>query len=259
MSEADLVHHTEQSQPVISVIIATLNCADCLAEALESVRAQVDASFECVVVDGGSTDNTLGIIRQNESWLGAWVSEPDKGIADAFNKGVRLARGEILFFLGADDVLADFHVFADVINMLPKLERPFFFYGDLYYRYQGKKKLVRKNYSWGTFRKYNCLPHQAMFLERSFFDRFGLFDIHYHYAMDYEHISRFIKEFAPGYIPRIVAEMRREGQSTDILATHAEMDKVRLRYGFASPAQILFDRLVLRLKIIVSKVTRSGW
>jgi glycosyltransferase len=248
-----------QKNPAISVIIATKNSVECLAAALTSLRIQEDADFECIVIDGGSTDGTVGVIEANADIINYWISEEDDGIACAFNKGVRRATGLLVYFLGSDDIIHDSRVFADVLFLLPKLKRPYFFYGDLYYSYNEKKKLIQQNYSINKFRKYNCLPHQAMFVERWFFQQYGMFDPQFKYAMDYEHISRFIDTSRPQYINRVIAEMKRCGKSSDVLSAHAEMDQVRLAKGYATKKQIVFDHLLLLVKMQVAKLLGSNW
>ncbi|QEC52081.1 glycosyl transferase family 2 [Anseongella ginsenosidimutans] len=87
----------------LSVITVTFNCRELLPRTLESVQAQAFSSIEHIIVDGASTDGTLELIRENEAYLGAWISEPDKGIYDAMNKGLRMARGKYVLFLNAGD------------------------------------------------------------------------------------------------------------------------------------------------------------
>lgn len=244
---------------IISVVMATLNCVDSLPNALDSLRIQKSNEFECIIVDGGSTDGTCEVINSYPDIIQHWVSEVDDGIADAFNKGVNLAAGDIIYFLGADDVLHDEYVLSDVVAALPKLTRPYFFYGDLFYSYQNEKKLIKQNFAVRKFRRYNCIPHQAMFLEKSFFDKYGPFDTQYRYAMDYEHISRFISSHRPQYFQRIIAEMRRYGRSSEILPAHAEMDRIRLGKGYATRNTIVFDHFVLRMKMLFARALRINW
>lgn len=249
----------KQKTPAISVIIATKNSVECLPAALASLRSQQDSDLECIVIDGGSTDGTIGVIEANGDIINYWISEEDDGIASAFNKGVRAATGLLVYFLGADDVLNDSRVFADVLYKLPTLRRPYFFYGDLYYSYNRKKKLIRQNYTGRKFKKYNCLPHQAMFLERCFFQQYGLFDPQFKYAMDYEHISRFIDAHRPQYINRVIAEMKRYGKSSDVLPVHEEMDRVRFIRGYAGRKQLTLDRLLLKAKMSVARIAGIDW
>jgi glycosyltransferase involved in cell wall biosynthesis len=96
----------------VSVITVTLNAEQFLLECLESVSAQGDALCEHIIVDGGSTDSTLDIVEKHAAndFRVRWISEPDKGIAEAMNKGLRMAKGEIVCFLHADDYFCDENV-----------------------------------------------------------------------------------------------------------------------------------------------------
>jgi glycosyltransferase involved in cell wall biosynthesis len=102
--------------PKISVIIVVFNGAKTLPQAIESVLRQTYKNVELIVVDGGSTDGTLDILRKYESNNFIWKSEPDKGIYDAMNKGIMMAHGEWLHFLGADDTLINDKVLENVFN-----------------------------------------------------------------------------------------------------------------------------------------------
>jgi glycosyltransferase involved in cell wall biosynthesis len=245
--------------PRISVIIATRNASHCLPKTFESLRSQQSTDFQCIVIDGKSTDGTIELIASNSDLVDDWLSEPDGGIAEAFNKGVNLARGELIYFLGSDDTLNDNAVFADILAEVQSTPRPYFCYGDIYYSYTGKTKLIKKNFSKRKFRRYSCIPHQAMFLDKTFFDRYGLFDTTYKYAMDYEHISRFIDDYQPRYVNRVVAKMHRYGKSSDILATHEEIDRVRLSRKYASSKRLTCERAVLSLKIQFAKIFHLDW
>lgn len=98
-----------------------------------------------------------------------------------------------------------------------------------------------------------------MFLDRWFFNKFGLFDLSYRRAMDYEHIGRFIKEFQPEYIDLIVADMRREGVSSDPLKAHEEMDRARLKHGLASNLDVMLSGILLRCKLLIARCLGLNW
>lgn len=106
-----------------SIITATYNAAKTFRQAAESVFKQTYPSVEYIVIDGGSTDGTVNILKEYSSRLAYWVSEPDKGIYDAFNKGIRVATGDYIYFLGADDCFFDDNVLSKVSDVLsPKID-----------------------------------------------------------------------------------------------------------------------------------------
>jgi len=106
------------TQPAISVIIAVFNAKRTLANALQSVSEQTFPAHEVLVIDGGSTDGTVEVIQANQTHITHWLSEPDRGVYDAINKGIRMATGDWIYILGSDDVLASKDVFESISGHL---------------------------------------------------------------------------------------------------------------------------------------------
>lgn len=164
---------------LISVIIPCFNCGPKLRATIESVLSQREGLYELIVVDGGSTDGTLDIVSEFAESL-RYVSEKDKGVYDAINKGVRMSRGKYVFILGAGDRLRD-GVLSRVADMLPR--EPSFVYGDAYLERHGvlmggameKADFIRTN-----------VCQQAVFYERTVFDLLGEFDLKYKVYADWE-------------------------------------------------------------------------
>lgn len=153
--------------PLVSVITVVRNGAATISEALESVRAQRQVPFEHIVIDGASTDGTVDILMNHSTDQLRWISEPDQGIYDAMNKGIALARGEWLLFLGADDILADPDVLADIFQ---KQELSSYDLVCGCSSYKGGRKCVPR-LDWHT-QIFNTLHHQAAFYRRRLFDGF---------------------------------------------------------------------------------------
>lgn len=166
----------------ISVIIATHNAATTLEQAITSVVNQSYPNKELIIIDGGSSDNTLNIIKQYSSSISYYVSEKDKGIYDALNKGIDAATGEWLYFLGADDMLMNEDVFGKVFNE-EKSAHPDFIYGNTRLRSNNKiiggartyHELIRRNIS-----------HQAVFYNKNIFTSIGRYDTKYKILADYD-------------------------------------------------------------------------
>ncbi|MBC7933270.1 MAG: glycosyltransferase, partial [Rubrivivax sp.] len=154
-------------QKLISIIIPTYNCGRKLAATLESVLSQPKDLYETIVVDGGSTDETLSVIEEHAGDL-RFVSEADRGVYDALNKGIALATGKYLFFLGAGDLLKE-GVLELVAGQLPEDELSFV-YGDAYLVRHGVR--VCGEFSMKEFIVRN-ICHQAIFYERTIFDVLG--------------------------------------------------------------------------------------
>jgi len=153
--------------PLVSVITVVRNGAATIAQTLKSVREQCQVDVEHIIIDGASSDGTVEIIKAYQRDQLRWISEPDQGIYDAMNKGVFLARGEWLLFLGADDVLADPDVLADIFQ-----KRDLTSY-DLVCgtsSYHGGRECVPR-LDWHTL-VFNTIHHQAAFYRRRLFDGF---------------------------------------------------------------------------------------
>lgn len=220
--------------PEFSIVTPCYNAEKYLGKCLDSVRSQTYPYVQHTVIDGGSSDGSVDILTARSD-LYYWHSRKDGGIADAFNIGLAHSQGNVVIFLGADDYLKDPQVLAECADFFCQSSRPWFVYGDIVYEYEDSARVIEENYSWRRFKRYNCIPHQAMFLDRCFFERYGGFDTSYKIAMDYEHISRFIKEYQPSYWGRTVSVMRRIGVSNNPIATHKEMDRVKKKYKLSSP------------------------
>ena len=183
---------TNSSLPVISIVTPTYNAACYLEQTLRSVSDQEYPRLEYVVVDGGSTDGTLDIIRSHDGLISRWISEPDEGISDAFNKGVRMATGEIVGIINADDYYhpgalaavaqaAQDHPAADIYYGDAIHER---FDGGGAFRFRPKRDIGK--YIWRRM----PVSHPATFVRRSAYERYGLFDLRYELAMDYDLMLR---------------------------------------------------------------------
>src|SRR4051812_33386156 len=167
----------EAKAPLLSIVTVVLNGAQTLERTLRSVFDQEFEDLEYVIIDGGSIDGSVDIIRQYESRIGHWRSEPDSGLYDAMNKGVRAARGRWILFLGADDELVA--RLADIAPLL-KDERTVY-YGDVYMPRQ------RLTYD-GAFSAYKIMfkniCQQAIFYPRRVFE-IHTFDTRYRLWADY--------------------------------------------------------------------------
>ena len=153
----------------ISIITICYNAASDLEKTIKSVRAQVFNDYEYIVVDGGSKDATSEIIKSNADVITTWVSDPDKGIYDALNKGIRMATGDWVIMMNAGDVFADSDVLQNVFShVIP--DKITFLYGDTLSR-QKKGKLLRRITSW----KDGNVNHQAVIYRRKLHEEHGLY------------------------------------------------------------------------------------
>ncbi len=201
----------------ISIITVVLNNESYIEDCINSVFNQTYGSIEYIVIDGGSKDGTVGIIRKYEKYISTWISEPDRGLYDAMNKGIKIATGDIIGILNSDDMYADETVIRSIVNCI--LENGVdTCYGDLVY--VDCKDINRQVRYWksGTFNKERFRrgwmpPHPTFFVKHHVYEKYGTFDLNFPLAADYELMLRFlyIYDVSASYIPKCLVKMRTGG------------------------------------------------
>ena len=201
----------------ISVITAAYNSDQTIAGALDSLLQQTHRDVEAIIVDGGSKDKTCDLVRGYGSNIARLISEPDSGIYDAMNKGIRMATGDIVGTLNSDDMYAHNSVLATVANAFadPKVD---VCYGDLVYVSPGDlNKVLRvwkaSDYTQGLFLRGWVPPHPTFFVRRSVYEKHGGFDLSFPLAADFELMLRFLHclRLKSVYIPHTLVKMRLGG------------------------------------------------
>lgn len=220
-----------EERPEISVVTVCLNAAATLEQTIESVAAQSHPALEYVVVDGGSSDGTLDIIRRHQDLIAHWISEPDEGISDAMNKGIALSQGELLFFLQADDYLIGPDALAKASAAIAGSDVDIYAFDLL--KLSGDQQRHLRPRPWNAWINLKTpLLHQATLCRRRLFERIGGFDTTLRIAMDYEFFLRAYRADASiEYRPLTLAAMRDTGISS-------RLDWPSLRRRFAEERQL---------------------
>ncbi|RUL76744.1 glycosyltransferase family 2 protein [Dyella choica] len=178
------------SVPAVSVITVVYNAASCIEKCLRSVAEQQGVAYEHIVIDGGSTDGTVDILRRHAEKLAFWCSEPDAGIADAMNKGVARATGKWIIFIHADDGLAGPDVLAKATASIPESADIVAF--PVLFGTPGSQRVIRPKPVKSRMRLKLGMCHQGMLARRRLFDKIGGFNVDLRICMDYEHVLRAI-------------------------------------------------------------------
>lgn len=231
-----------EQPPLVSVVMAIYNGGATLERAIKSVINQTCPHYEFILVDGGSTDCTIDLLRKYENSIEYWISEPDKGIYDALNKGITLARGEWLYFIGSDDMLANDNVF-DTVFSQPYDSK--FVYGDVFYGdtsriYGGEFTNIRLT-------KEN-ICQQGIFYRASLFRIIGKFNVKYPLVADWVfNMQAFcLRDAKPIYINLIIAEYCLAGASNQNLDYAFDKDRfalIKKHLGFSCYIVAKFARL----------------
>lgn len=225
---------SKNSTPLISVVIAVYNGKATLQQCLDSVTQQTYVRIELIVIDGGSKDGTVDLIRANAQQISYWISEPDRGIYNAWNKALVQAKGDWICFLGADDYLWDAQVMARMAEQLTLVPTDIrVAYGQIMLVNNNDVELHAVGEQWSAvknrFKKTMCIPHPAVMHRRSLFVDRGNFDETFRIAGDYELLLRELKTNDAFFIDGIVmTAMRQGGVSSDPANTLQGLREVRL-------------------------------
>lgn len=203
----------------ISIITATWNSESTIADTLDSLASQTYESTEFIVIDGASKDKTLSIINARNGLISSIISEPDKGIYDALNKGIQTATGDIIGFLHSDDIFASPETLRQVATVFSDGSIDAM-YGDLDYVSKENTSNIIRHWRSGNFVKSKIKngwmpPHPTFYMRREHYSKLGGFDLSYRIAADYESILRYLwqTDMKVAYIPEVLVKMRVGGES----------------------------------------------
>lgn len=219
----------------VSVITATYNRASTVLRAIKSIKNQTYSNIQIVVIDGASKDNTTSLVKPVLGENDILLSEPDHGIYDALNKGLKLAKGEIIAFLHSDDLYYDDNVISKIVDLFSD-ETIDLVYGDVCFfsgdkvdksvRLYRSNELSKKNLAWGK------MPaHPAMFIRRQVYETINYFETDFKIAADYEFMCRLanIVNLNSVYLPQIMVRMQLGGISTGGFKNTVLLNKEVLR------------------------------
>ena len=219
----------------VSIITACYNSVRTIADSLDSVASQTYPDIEHVIVDGGSTDGTLDVLKAHSKRIAKIVHGPDRGIYDALNKGIAASTGNVVGFLHSDDVYAGPRVIEEVVGKM-RAEALETLYGDVAFVRGDDFERVARVYSSRRFRPsrigWGWMPaHPAMFVSSRLFQRYGPFKIDYAIAGDFEFVARVFAKptFRYAYLPKVLVKMRMGGSSTKGLRSTLVLNREVLR------------------------------
>ncbi|MDD2303647.1 MAG: glycosyltransferase family 2 protein [Prolixibacteraceae bacterium] len=242
-----------------SIIIATYNSAGSVQFTLQSINYQTYKDFEVIIIDGMSSDNTIEIVH-SFCPSAKIISEPDSGIYDALNKGMRQARGEWLYVLGSNDKFADEYVLQDVSNVVDN--NVALIYGNVISVGKSWSKLI-KMHPPEVYRakKIKCPPifHQSAFVNRKYIDETGYYPLFFRIHADHFLLSRLYHLSTPTYIDRVICIYNNEGYSRLSLKNYysSSMEQVRINSFFGTKTIVVFKTLIKNFIRLIINIVKA--
>ncbi|MDF5680372.1 glycosyltransferase family 2 protein [Vibrio parahaemolyticus] len=208
----------------VSIITATYNSSETILDTLKSLEQQSYPNIEYIIVDGASKDNTLDVVRDNCSRVSKIISEPDKGIYDALNKGIQAATGDVIGFLHSDDLFAYSDAVADIVATLGKNQTQAAYADLAYVSKEDTDKMVRL-WNSGSYQRNQMIsgwmpPHPTFYMKRELYLSLGQFDLGFKIAADYDSLLRYLwsNKVSMSYLPKVLIKMRVGGASNRSLS-----------------------------------------
>ena len=192
-------NHLHHIHPIFSIITVTYNAENVLEDTIQSIIAQTYKHIEYIIVDGGSKDGTLKLIQQYEPHIQKWISEPDKGLYDAMNKGMKMATGDYICFLNAGDQLYDIDTLGAIVRSIPGNILPDVIYGETALINENgdflrmRRLSAPEHLNWKSFKEGMLVCHQAFFARRRHAVE-ELYDLHYKFSADFDWCIRIMKK-----------------------------------------------------------------
>lgn len=241
---------------LVSIITATMNPGKKIVSCLESVKRQSFSRVEHVIIDGGSKDNTVSLLAEMEYLGYKWISENDAGIYDAWNKGIELASGEWIAFLGADDELLPNAI--ELLYHRAQMESGVEFVSGKISRL-GKHGLgpsEGERWQWSRFRRYMNIAHPGALHKRSLIRRVGGFNPDYKVAGDYELLLRAGPSLKAAFVDQVVTLMG-EGGASDSLNVLREAERAKVETNARARSTARIERYIASAKLLGRRMIGS--
>ena len=240
--------------PVLSIITVVLNGEECLEKTIQSVVSQLNDTIEYIIIDGGSTDGSLDIIKSYDNIIDYWISEPDNGISDAFNKGIKLSRGEIIGIINSDDWY-ETGSFEKIIKEY-KIKNADVFCGAVKF-WENEKPVVVSFPDIRKLKRETSVHHAAVFIKRSAYTKHGTYNTDYRYAMDYELLLRFMMNGAEfKMLNEVIANRRLEGLSYTN-KNKALHETLKIRKGYFSILNVYSNFVYVWIKDTLGRLIKN--
>lgn len=238
--------------PLVTVITAVYNGELHIAQTIESVLSQSYSNIQYIIIDGNSTDNTINIIRNYRASNLIVICEGDDGIYDAWNKGLKLAKGEWISFVGGDDILS-----VDAVqlymNHIIGVEEEIEFVSSIIELVDDQLNHISyfgESWNWDRFKKNMITGHVGTFHSKNLFTKYGYFDKKYKISGDYEFLLRAREDLKSSFLNKVTVKMRSGGVSNRLLSNAIdETYNAKVKNGILSPWKAFFLKRIDKLRI----------
>lgn len=249
----------DQKRPIVSIITPTLNSERFIRDNMKSILSQTYPNIEHIIIDGGSTDNTVAIVREMDP-KAVIISEPDEGISDAFNKGLKIAKGDIIAILNSDDYYGLNTVVERVAQVFESDRGVKLLYGKVrgIDPVTGETAVVYgEPFSMAKMEKRLIIPHPAVFACREVYEKVGLFSLDYKISMDYDYLLKAAHSYNPRFLDEELTVLRLGGASTKhIYLAHRESYRIMRANGvrfFPAAMNLLYRYCVTTTSLLLQK------
>ena len=243
----------------ISIITVTFNSEDTIEDTLLSVFSQNYTDIEYIIIDGGSNDNTLRIVKKYSKYISHIISENDKGMYDAINKGIKLSRGDVIHILNSDDIYASENILTEIANIFKKSRYEIILSKIVFFKHNIKtnnKKYYTRDIGVKFFTpnllRFGWMPaHPGTFIKKNIYSKFGLYKTNYQIAADYEMFVRLFLKFKVSYFKydKLSIRMKEGGKSTKSIYSNYVITKEIMQSFRENNLYTNYVFLVLRLPI----------
>lgn len=236
----------------ISIITVCYNSFSTISKTFESVAQQVYSDIEYIVIDGGSTDGTLELIKKNEHIINKWVSEPDNGLYDAMNKGIEISTGDYIGIINADDIFYDENVISNIVSFFKENPVDANIANIIQYRDDGKvvRRYNSNNWSPAKLKIGFMPPHPSIFIKKSIYEELGGYKLNFKIGADFELVTRFFlkNSISWKYLDIITHKMLIGGLSSSGLKSYNKVTKEIMKALHMN--SIVYSSLIIRLRVV---------
>ena len=233
--------------PKVSIVTVVYNAQDVLEKAILSVLNQAYDNIEYLIIDGKSTDSTVEIIKKYDNNI-IWISEPDNGIFDAMNKGLKISTGDWMLFLGADDTLEP----DGIQNLINHTNDADIVYGNTHLIFKNGQKRKQFSDPVECIKHKMIAAHQSFIVKKKVFDTIGNFNLEYKLSADYDFMIRaYLSNHTFKKINEFVANYNIYGQSSNIIQNTQELYNIHKKYKFKRVGLLFFLKRILKDYLIM--------